>query len=88
METMMAAFRRNPGSIVIRWLERARIQEPEPGKPAGEKGYEDRYAYAEGEVCEKCGGTIETAQRARRRGETGWVHDMCPVSPGNAGFRV
>jgi hypothetical protein len=75
---MMAAFRRNPGSILARWFERYRIPEPVPGKPAGEKGYEDRYAHAEGEVCQKCSGTIEAEQRARRRGETGWVHDMCP----------
>jgi len=83
----MAEFRRKRGSIVTRWLDRALIPEPEPGKPASEKGYEDRYAHAEGEVCHKCGGTIEAGQQARRRGETGWVHDMCLSSPGNGGVR-
>jgi len=40
---------------------------------------EDHFAHATGKTCKACGRTIEAGQTARRRGETDWVHDVCPV---------
>jgi hypothetical protein len=40
---------------------------------------EDHFAHAAGKICKSCGHTIEARQAARRRGETDWVHDVCPV---------
>lgn len=40
---------------------------------------EDHFAHAAGKKCQSCGHTIEARQAARRRGETDWVHDVCPV---------
>ena len=40
---------------------------------------EDHFAHATGKICQACGRTIEDRQAARRRGETDWVHDVCPV---------
>lgn len=40
---------------------------------------EDHFAHATGKICKACGRTIKAGQAARRRGETDWVHDVCPV---------
>lgn len=40
----------------------------------------DHFAHAAGRICAKCDRLIEARQPARRRGETGWVHDVCPVT--------
>ena len=40
---------------------------------------EDHSAHAAGKICKSCGHMIEAGQAARRRGETDWVHDVCPV---------
>jgi hypothetical protein len=40
---------------------------------------EDHSAHAAGKICKSCGRTIEAGQPARRRGETDWAHDVCPV---------
>ena len=40
---------------------------------------EDHFAHAAGKICKSCDHTIEAGQAARRRGETDWVHDVCPV---------
>jgi hypothetical protein len=45
----------------------------------GEHAQEDHSAHAAGEICKSCGHTIEAGQAARRRGETEWAHDVCPV---------
>lgn len=42
-------------------------------RPAG-----DLDAHAPGRFCKKCGQRIKADQVARRRGESGWVHDVCP----------
>jgi len=42
-------------------------------RPAG-----DLYAHAPGRICQKCDRRILASQAARRRGESGWVHDVCP----------
>jgi len=44
-------------------------------RPAG-----DHYAHAPGRICMKCDRRIEALQPARRRGETSWVHDVCPLT--------
>ena len=38
----------------------------------------DHFAHAGGKICAKCDRRIEAHQPARRRGESGWVHDVCP----------
>ena len=40
---------------------------------------EDHSSHAAGKTCKSCGRTIEAEQPARRRGETDWAHDVCPV---------
>ena len=40
---------------------------------------EDHSAHAAGKICKSCGRAIEAGQPARRRGETDWAHDVCPV---------
>ena len=40
---------------------------------------EDHFAHATGKTCKSCGRVIEAGQPARRRGETEWAHDVCPV---------
>jgi mono/diheme cytochrome c family protein len=36
------------------------------------------YAHAPGQICARCHRPIEADQPARKRGESGWVHDLCP----------
>ncbi len=40
---------------------------------------EDHSAHVAGKICKSCGRPIEAEQPARRRGETDWAHDVCPV---------
>jgi len=46
---------------------------PDQDHPSG-----DHYLHAPGQICHECGRVIEAGQTARRRGETGCVHDECP----------
>lgn len=39
---------------------------------------DDQYAHAPGRICMKCDRRIKASEPARRRGESGWVHDVCP----------
>lgn len=41
----------------------------------------DHFAHARGKVCAKCDRPIEAREPARRRGESGWVHDVCTDPP-------
>jgi hypothetical protein len=41
---------------------------------------EDQFAHAMGKTCKTCGRVIQAGQPARRRGETDWVHDVCPTA--------
>jgi hypothetical protein len=50
----------------------------EPGRDTGE----DHSAHAAGRVCTSCGQVIGAGQPARRRGDAGWVHDVCPSPAG------
>ena len=45
----------------------------------GEHAEEDHAAHVTGEICKSCGRPIDAGQAARRRGETEWAHDVCPV---------
>jgi hypothetical protein len=55
-------------------------QSVDPGRgDGGQRTREDHSAHAAGETCKACGQTIEAEQTARRRGETEWAHDVCPV---------
>jgi len=45
----------------------------------GQRAGEDHFAHTAGKICKTCGQTIEAEQAARRRGETEWAHDVCPV---------
>ncbi len=38
----------------------------------------DHFSHAAGRVCKNCNRQIEARQPARRKGEDGWVHDVCP----------
>jgi len=38
----------------------------------------DHFVHAAGRICQKCDRRIEALQPARRKGEDGWVHDVCP----------
>lgn len=42
---------------------------------------DDQYAHAAGKVCASCEQPITARQPARRRGESDWVHDVCPSVP-------
>jgi len=75
METEMSF--NNPGAIASAKMAHTRSRKADylaDDDPARE----DHYAHAAGATCEKCDRMIEATQVARRRGETGWVHDMCP----------
>ena len=47
----------------------------EQDRPTGE----DHALHVTGQICAKCGRMIEPEQAARRYGEAGWVHDLCPA---------
>jgi len=61
----------------------AQIDFEEQGQPTGTG--EDHFAHATGRTCEACGQVIEPRQAARRRGESDWVHDVCPRPGGRSG---
>jgi hypothetical protein len=48
----------------------------DPDRDAGE----DHFSHVAGRTCISCGGTIGARDPARRRGETDWAHDVCPVT--------
>ena len=39
----------------------------------------DHFSHAPGQICKKCDRRIEAREAARRKGENGWVHDVCPL---------
>ena len=54
-------------------------------KDVSEPGHDtrdDHSAHAAGRICTSCGQVIGAGQPARRRGEAGWVHDVCPSLSG------
>jgi hypothetical protein len=54
-----------------------KLAEGESAEP-GQYTFADHAAHVAGKVCVTCGREIETGQPARRRGESGWAHDICP----------
>ena len=53
------------------------LDRPDFGQPDEAAGA-DHAAHVAGRVCDRCGQPIEASQDARRRGESGWIHDVCP----------
>jgi hypothetical protein len=47
----------------------------EPGQDTGE----DHSAHVTGKTCARCGHPITVREAARLRGESDWVHDVCPA---------
>jgi hypothetical protein len=47
--------------------------------PTQDRAAGDHFAHAPGRTCLKCGRVIEAGQPARKRGESRWAHDACPV---------
>jgi hypothetical protein len=60
-------------TVESRILADADIKEDE--RPTGD----DHFAHAPGQICKACGQVIEPRQGARRRGESDWAHDVCPL---------
>lgn len=46
----------------------------------GQDTREDHSAHVAGKTCARCGQAITGQEPARRRGESEWVHDVCPVT--------
>jgi hypothetical protein len=44
----------------------------------GQETDRDHFARADGKTCASCGERIGARQPARRRGDSDWVHDVCP----------
>lgn len=40
---------------------------------------DDNEAHAVGATCQRCGQPIGRGQTARLRGESDWIHDVCPI---------
>jgi hypothetical protein len=40
----------------------------------------DGFSHAKGRICVTCDREIAARDPARRRGENGWAHDVCPIS--------
>lgn len=43
---------------------------------------EDNEAHAPGQVCARCGAVITATQDVRLRADGRWVHEVCPLDPG------
>jgi len=68
-----------PGTLSYIASESQRGADADPGE-GGQPTGEDHFAHTTGKVCKACGQAIEAEQAARRRGETEWAHDVCPVT--------
>ena len=71
---MAAGFTPQQGYTAMQSQQLADADFAEPGRETGE----DHSAHTAGKTCASCGQQIGASQPARRRGETGWVHDVCP----------
>ncbi|HUC56817.1 MAG TPA: hypothetical protein VMA95_05410 [Streptosporangiaceae bacterium] len=47
--------------------------------PEPSKADIDHSAHAPGRVCMKCDRVIGADEAARKRGESSWVHETCPI---------
>jgi hypothetical protein len=71
---MVAGFTPQQGYTATQSQQLADADFTEPGRDTGE----DHSVHTAGKTCVSCGKPIEARQPARRRGETDWVHDVCP----------
>lgn len=71
---MAAGYTPQQGYAASQSRQLAEADFTEPGRDTGS----DHSAHAAGRTCAKCGEPIAASQPARRRGETSWVHDVCP----------
>ncbi len=71
---MVAGYTPQQGYIAMQSQQLSDADFTEPGRGTGD----DHSAHAAGKACASCGEPISAGQPARRRGETDWVHDVCP----------
>ena len=76
---MGAGFTFQQGRMGVESQQLANADFTEPDRDTGD----DHSAHAAGKTCASCGEPITARQPARRRGETDWVHDVCPRAPGD-----
>jgi hypothetical protein len=70
----MFGYTPNQSYIAMQSQQLADAGSTEPGRDTGE----DHSAHVAGKTCASCGEPIGARQPARRRGDTDWVHDVCP----------
>jgi hypothetical protein len=70
----MFGYTPNQSYIAMQSQQLADAGSTESGGDTGE----DHSAHAAGKTCASCGEPIGARQPARRRGDTDWVHDVCP----------
>jgi hypothetical protein len=75
---MVAGYTPNQGYIFMQSQQLADADLTGTRQDTGE----DHSAHVDGKTCASCGELIGARQPARRRGESGWVHDVCPLSTG------
>jgi hypothetical protein len=78
---MAAGFTPQQGYMNVTSRQLAHADFTEPDQDTGE----DHSAHAAGKTCAKCGDPLTATQPARRRGESDWVHDVCPRAPAESG---
>jgi hypothetical protein len=71
---MVAGYTPNQGYIATQSQQLADADFTETGQDTDE----DHSAHADGKTCASCGEPIGARQAARRRGDSDWVHDVCP----------
>jgi hypothetical protein len=71
---MVAGYTPNQGYIAMRSQQLADADFTGTRQDTGE----DHSAHADGKTCASCGELIGAGQPARRRGDSDWVHDVCP----------
>jgi hypothetical protein len=69
-------FTPNQGYIAMHSRRLADADFTETGQDRGE----DHAAHVDGKTCTSCGERIGARQPARRRGDSEWVHNVCPVT--------
>jgi hypothetical protein len=71
---MVAGYTPNQGYMAMQSRQIADADFTETDRDTGD----DHSAHADGKTCASCGEPIGTGQAARRRGDSDWVHDVCP----------
>jgi hypothetical protein len=73
---MVAGYTPQQGYTDMQSKQLADADFTEPGQDTGE----DHSAHVTGKTCARCGRPITAQEAARRRGESDWVHDICPAT--------